>query len=126
MTHIQRIKIHYKFYLFVTNKKLWLFSKDLLFASSAPGLFRHGVVSLVTITIPEKPGVSIFRVRDRGGMFLKKFGKHHYVQNREGLYSTKTLRTIYEAAASTFKAENGGSMFLRYTTKHLRVCMIYT
>jgi hypothetical protein len=122
--HIQRIKIHYKLYLFVTNKKLWLFSKDLPFASSARGLFRHSAVLLVTISIPEKPGASVFRVRDRGGMFFKKFGKHLYIQNREGLYSAKTLRTIYEAAASIFKAETGDSMFLQYAAKHLRVCMV--
>ena len=71
--------------------------------------------------MPEKHGASIFRVRDRGGMFLKKFGEHLYAQKREGLYSAKMLRTIYEAVASIFKAENGGSVFLRYAAKHLTV-----
>jgi len=72
MTHVRRITIHYKIYLFLTNKKLWLFSKGLLFASSARGLFKHSVVWLVTISIPKKSGASIFRVRDRGVMFFKK------------------------------------------------------
>jgi len=44
-------------------------------------------------------------------MFLKKFGKHQYIQNRAGLYSAKTLRTIYEATA-IFKAENGGRQYV--------------
>jgi hypothetical protein len=30
----------------------------------------------MTISIPEKPDASIFRVRDGGGMLFKKVGKH--------------------------------------------------
>jgi len=89
MTHIQRIKIYYKLYLFVTKKKLWLFGKDLLFASSVRSLFRYSVVSMVTVSIPEKPDASIFGVRDRDGMFFRKFGKHlslSIFKKMEGMY----------------------------------------
>lgn len=57
--------------MFVTKKKLWIFGKYLLFASSVRGLFRRSAVSLVTVSFPE-----IFCVRYRDGMFFRKFGKH--------------------------------------------------
>jgi hypothetical protein len=77
------------------KKKIWLFIKDLLFASWTRGVLRHSIVSLVGISLSEKPSPTVFSVSDRGGKLFRKFDKHLSLSTlKTENYSANTLRTI--------------------------------